>query len=700
MVELENINIHLRDYINVLKRRKWIAISFFFITVTTISLATFIQKPVYRTTASVIIDIESPDVLSETDVVTLGEKNEYYLYRDYIETQQEVIKSRRTAHGVMKNLNLSRLKEFQKKKDPIEILLKKVNIEPLGDSRIIKIHIDDKDPGLASRIANEFARVYVDSNIALKINTSKQAQGWLEGEVDGQKKRVSDVEVELQRYKEKNDIFSVENQQEVISDTLTGLNVGYLDAKKRRIQTETSYKSLLKQKNNLGIKNLPAPLVSNKNLQRLKEDYLRHTSLLVEYKEIYKHKHPKMIRLLENISHIKSLINREIETEYNNVLREIETEYRNALEEENKLEIELDKQKKNAFEFERKIVNYNVLKRELETNERILQIVLNRLRETSIASQIQTNNVRIQDIAEIPKKPVRPKKLLNIALSLVFGFVGGIALAFFRDYMDASLKNPNEIALSLQLPLLGSVPKVLVDRDRIKKKDDIDRIVEKDSHSLASEAYRTIRTNLLFSINHSNEVKSIVITSSVPREGKTLTAVNLATMIANSGEKVLLVDADLRKPRVHTVFNDKNEAGLSQFLLGKNDFDSICKSSGTNNLHIVTAGKIADKPAELISSENMKLFLKIASSKFSKIIFDAPPVVLVTDAQILSTICTGVVLVADGDKITKPLLNNAKELLQKVNANIIGVIVNNISFARDHYSYPQHYYGKYYSHEK
>lgn len=695
----ENVDMHLRDYFNILRHRKWILISFFLITVTIITLATFIQKLVYRATATVIIDVESPSVLSVEDVVKLGE-TEYFLYRDYIETQKEIIKSRRVAHRVMKNLGLAEREEFKKKKDPIVALLKKVRVEVVGDSRVVKIHADNNDPKLSALIANEFAKIYVNSNIALKINVSDQAQDWLKKEVEKQKKKVNNAEIELQKYKEKNNIFSIENKQEIINDTLIRLNASYLDAQRRRIQTETTYRNLLEQKGDMTIENLPASLISNENLDRLKEEDLKQKSLLAEYKKIYKHKHPKMIRLLENISHLETLIASEIKTEYSNALQEIKTEYDNALKEENELKMALDEQKRQALRFERKIIGYNALDREVETNNRILQIALNRLKETSISSNIQANNVRIQDFAETPRKHVRPRRRLNMALSIILGFIGGVGLAFFKEHMDVTFKNSREIAGFLKLPLLGSVPKVSTDGRNIKRKEDIDRVVEKDSHSLASEAYRTIRTNLLFSINHSSEAKSIVITSSIPREGKTLTAINLATMIANSGEKVLLVDADMRKPRVHAIFNDKNEVGLSQFLLGKNDFDDICKASGANNLHIVTAGKITEKPAELLSSENMKLFLKVASSKFSKIILDAPPVGLVTDAQILSSICTGVVLVADGDKITKPLLNNSKELLQKVNANIVGVIVNNISLTKDCYSYPQYYYGKYYSHEK
>ncbi len=700
----ESINMHLRDYLNILRRRRWVLISFFFITVTTITLATFIQKPVYKATTTVIVELNSPDVLPEADSMTLGGESEYYLYKDYLETQREIIRSRRIAHNVVKNLNIANTEEFKKQfkkaKDPIQVFLKKLKVKPIRDARILKIDFYARDPKLASRIANEFAEIYVDSNLTLRINLSKQAQDWLKDEVRSQKKKVTNAEMKLQAYKEKNNIFSIENQQEMINDALTRLNADYLDAQKRKIQSETRYESLISQKDGMSLENLPAHLVSNENLQRLKEDYLTQRALLAEYKKVYKHKHPKMIRLLENINHLKVLIDDEIKTEYNNALREKETEYENALEEENKLKASLAEQRKDALDFERKIINYNALERELETNERILDIVLNRLKETSITSHMQTNNARIQDIAEVPRKPIKPRKTLNIALSIILGLVGGVTMAFFRDYMDSSLKNPSEVAFSLQLPILGSVPKVLRDGKNIKQKEDIDRVVEKDSHSLASEAYRTIRTNLLFSINHSSGTKSIVITSSIPKEGKTLTAVNLATMIANSGEKVLLVDADMRKPRVHTIFNDNNEAGLSQFLLGEKDFDNISKASHINNLHIVTAGKITGKSAELISSENMKLFLKIASSKFSKIIFDAPPVGLVTDAQILSSLCSGVVLIADGDRATKPLLSNSKELLQKVDANIIGVIVNNISFTKDYYSYPQYYYGKYYTHEK
>ncbi|MBU1888037.1 MAG: polysaccharide biosynthesis tyrosine autokinase [Candidatus Omnitrophica bacterium] len=681
-----NRDIHARDYLYILRRRKWIIITFFLITVTAVTLATFLQEEVYRATSTVIVDVEGPpDVLAVKDVVKTGETN-YMAYRDYIETQKEIIRSRRTAHYVMKHLKLDRLDEFKKENDPIEHLLKKLRAELISKTRILKISVDNGDPKLASLIANEFAKVYADLNIALKMKALDQAQAWLREEVEQQKNKVNESELNLQTYKEANDIVFINNQKNMINDSMVKLNTNYLEAKTKRIRTETSYRSLIDNEGNMTLKNLPVLTTGNETIQQLKNDYLKQEALLVEYRKVYKGRHPKMITLLGNIAHLESRIK-----------SEIKTEYKNSVEQENKFLQVLEEQNKKALELERKIIKYNALQREVETSERVLQIVLNRLKKTSILNQIQANNIRVQDLAEVPIKPIKPRKKLNIALAIIVGLSGGVALAFFRDYMDTTIKDPNEIASLLEIPILGSVPKVRPDGKNIKKKEEIDRIVEKDTYSLASEAYRTIRANLLFSLNHSSSSKSIVITSSVPREGKTMTAINLSVMIANSGERVLLVDADMRKPRIHTVFNLKNEPGLSQFLLEENDLDSIIKDSGIDNMRIVTAGKCTHKPKELLCSKNMKQFLEEASSKFSKIILDTPPVSLLTDAQILSSVTTGVILIAESGRSTRDLLVRSRELLQKVDARIIGVILNNIALTKDVYSCPQYYYGKYYN---
>ncbi len=687
-----NKDLDVKDYISILLRRKWTVALFFVITVTLITWMTFRQTPIYKASSTVIVDAASPDILAVKDVIKLGETN-YFAYKAYIETQQEIIKSRRIAYQVIKNLGLKNEEEFIKSKDPIDTLIRKLKVELVKDTRILRINVEDEDPKKASLMANEFAKVYVDYNISLKIQASNDAEGWLKKEVDQQKAKVMATEISLQDYKEKNDIVSVVNKENIINDTLAKLNANYLDAQKKRIQEESTYKSLADVKGELKLENLPNQLSDNEIFTGLKKEYMSQQALLVEYKKVYKDKHPKMIKLLENIDYIESRIKNEIGAIKTNVA----SEYEKAKEEEANLKNTLEDKKKESLELERRIIGYNALKRELETNERILDIVLNRLKETSISNQMQTNNVRVQDFAETPRKPIRPKKQLNVMFAVVLGMIGGIGLALFKEYMDTTIKDSNDITTLIQLPVLGSVPRIRQDGKNIRTKTDVDRVVEKDSLCLASESYRTIRTNLLFSLNDAgSSAKSMVITSSVPREGKTISAINLAIMLSNSGERVLLVDADMRRPRVHTVFNMDNHKGFSNYLAGEIDFDDIIMNSGIDNLSVVMAGNISHKPAELISSKNARLFLEKAGASFSKIIFDAPPIALVTDAAVLAALTNGVVLIAEANRTTKGLLNNSKELLHKAGANIIGVVLNNISLTRNSYYYPQYYYGKYY----
>ena len=441
-------------------RWKWIIALLFLIIV---GLATWIslkQKPLYIAGSTVIIEAVSPDILAIKDIAKSSEAY-YFSYKTYMETQREIIKSRRAAYHVIKNLGLRNKEAFNAEKDPIGNLLKKLKVDVVKGTWVIRINVEDEDPKEASRMANEFARVYVNSNL----------------------------------------------------------------------------------------------------------------------------------------------------------------------------------------------------------------------------SRIQTNNSRVQDFADVPAEPVRPNKRLSIIVSVILGIAGWSSIIFFRKPNDGAIKNPDDIAVLLQLPVLGSVPKIKPDGQNLKTKADIDRVVEKNPVCMASEAYRSIRAKLLFSLNNAGSIaKSIVITSSALKEGKTISAVNLAIMIAHSGESVLLVDVNMKRPRVHTVFNMNNDIGFANYLSGEADFDSIVKYPGIDNLSIVTSGDISYKPVESISSKNAKLFLEKANTGFSKVIFDAPSIAFLANAAALLNICDGVVLIAENSKTPKDILDNSKKLLHKRGANIIGVILNNVSF--------------------
>lgn len=434
-------------------RGKWLVVLLFLIAIGLATWASLKQKPIYRASSTVILGAVNQDILAIKDIEKL-KKIDIFVYNIYIKTQREIIRSRRTAYHVIKNLGLRNKEAFKTAKDPIKILLKKLKVDIIKGTEIIRINVEDEDPEESRRMANEFAKVYVSFN-----NTS-----------------------------------------------------------------------------------------------------------------------------------------------------------------------------------------------------------------------------RSQDFADTPTEPVRPNKRLNIALSIILSIAGGISIVFFGEPIDIKIKDSNDITTLLRLPVLGSVPKIKLDGRNVKTKIDIGRVVEKDPLCMASEAYRLIRAKLLFSLNNSGSIaKSIVITSSAPNEGKTISAINLAIMIAHSGESVLLVDVHMKRPKVHAIFNMNNNLGFANYLSGEADFYDTIKYPGIDNLSIITSGDSSRKPVESIASKNTRLFLEKASAGFSKVIFDAPSVAFLVDAAMLLNICDGVVLIAESGKISKNILNNSKGLLHKRGTNIIGVILNKVS---------------------
>jgi len=297
-------------------------------------------------------------------------------------------------------------------------------------------------------------------------------------------------------------------------------------------------------------------------------------------------------------------------------------------------------------------------------------------------SRIEWNDTRVQNFADIPAEPVKSNKNLNIILLAVFIIAAGISVIFFRKPNDGIPEDLSGIADSLQLAVLGSVPVIEIRGRNIKTKEDIDRVVEADPLCMASEAYRLIRAKLLFSLNSSGCVaKSIIITSSASDEGKTISAVNLAIMAARSGESALLVDAHIKNPRVHAVFNMDNGAGFTDYLSGGADFDGVVRPSGIDNLSIVTSGSAPYKGAKAVTSKNIRLFLEGSCGRFSKVIFDAPSATFFGGMEALLGLCDGTIIVAEGaGEAAKNLLNSSKESLRKKGANIIGIILNKVSF--------------------
>ncbi len=377
---------------------------------------------------------------------------------------------------------------------------------------------------------------------------------------------------------------------------------------------------------------------------------------LSEFSEKYGKKHPKMIMLESELTSVRA---------------------------------KLDLETKKAITIGQAGIQFNVLQREMESNKRLYEALLKKAKETGVTEELQVSQIRIVDKAEIPKSPIKPDRKMNLGLGAFMGLALGIALVMFLEYMDNTLKNPEDVEQCLELPFLGYIPSSKKEAKNVNK---IDLLVHQQSKSVVSEAYRAIRTAMIFAFADKS-TKSILITSAGPQEGKTTVSINLATIMTQAGDKVLLIDADMRCPRVHKSFELDINNGLSEILVGKISLDSAIKKTEIPNLSVITCGSIPPNPAELLGTQKMKDFLNEVSSKFDRVIFDSPPIITVTDSSILANIVDGVAFVIQGGKTAIELALRAKQRLQNAKANVLGIILNNVDMAKESYYYYYYSYG-------
>ncbi|MEW6101883.1 MAG: polysaccharide biosynthesis tyrosine autokinase [Candidatus Omnitrophota bacterium] len=534
---------HFGDYLEVLRSRRRIILGFMLDVVLVAAVVSIIIRPVYRASATLLIDLESPNILTTSGAVEIAGQN-YQSYKEYFQTQMSIITSRPLAREVFEGLGLNNSKPYARSKDPIKKFLKTVSVEPVRDTRLLKLHVEDRDPHLAAKIANRLAEEYVRRN---------------------------------QIYISKNELLNL-----------------------------------------------------------LKNEYLKLEGRLSELSKIYKEDHPEIIKVNKEIAELVAALEREKEliSAYGAQRHQTDDSYRGRLE------------------------------------------------------GLKANNVNIVIPAEVPVLPVRPKRLLNLLIGTVFGLFGGIGLAFLLDYLDDTIRNIDAIEHLTGWPVLGSVPDL--DAENKLAEFDKDIFVSLNPLDPLSEAYRALRTHIFLSSKEGGNLKSLLITSPTAGEGKTISLCNLAITIAQSNKSVLIIDADMRKPRLHEVFRRENDLGLSSFLAGKAPFDSLVQKTGIENLSLVSSGPIPTNPAELLVSPRLKDFVNAANSKFDVVMFDTPPIAVISDALLIAQNVEGLVMVVEKDKASRRQLTRISKILQSAKVTIIGIFLNKSSFAKD--SYYSYYY--------
>lgn len=692
--------IHLRDYWQILVRRKWWVLGFFLGVVLLVGLVTFLMTPVYRATTTVQLSQDNSGALvSPQDPMTpffgWGERQDFY------QTQYQIMQSRSLARRVIDRLHLESYPEFKglveadpeisperQERQMVDAFLGRLAVNPEKDSLLVRLSFNSTDPQLAQRVANAIAGEYIKFGMDCRAQAFGMVKEWLNQQLLRLRAKVETSEKQLHKFGEQTNIMSLEGEGNVILQKFTDLSALLTKAESERMLKEAQYRQIKE-------KGVDAPLILNNPVAvGLRQEVANQEAKVASMKQIFLPDHPQMQAEQAKLRGLRGRLQSEVQR----VRKSVRSDYEAAQRAENLLRQALKDQKDQVASLQQQAVQYKILKRDVETNEELYKGLLSRMKEASVAATIVPTNVQVIDPAELPLSPYRPRKMLNLALAAVIGLFGGIGLAFLVEYLDDSIKTTEELERVSQLPVLGLVPLLTANgqREALLEADTPGLITYRQPKSGMSEAIRHLRTSILLSAS-GGPPAVILITSPNPKEGKTTLAVNLATSLALQERQVLLVDADLRKPQIHRIFHQASQPGVSNLVAGGATPEQIIHPTEVPNLFVVLAGAIPPSPTELLASENFKDYLNHLRQHFHHVILDSPPILGFADGLILSSLADGVLLVVKHQYTPREAGRLARELLSKVQARIIGTVMNQMASGKHGYGY-YYYYQKYYKH--
>jgi succinoglycan biosynthesis transport protein ExoP len=724
--------IHLHDYLHIIRKRKWVIMTILFVVVASVTILTFRQTPVYQATARILIEKETPNILTFKEVLDLDTAD-----TDYYQTQHKILKSRTLAKQVLEKLGmmeqalkqgpdpkkfsirqfLTQLPELLGFREPstasadekagaqeeqvINSFLNLITVNPIRGSRLVDVSATSTDRKQTALIANALVDAYIEQNLEKKLSASKEAVRWLSKELETTQKKLVDSEAALQAYKEQQEIISIEDRQNIVMQKLSELNTAVNEARIKRASLEAEYNKI-QQYGTTKLESL-SQVINNPLILQLKVELSNLESQLSELEKKFRSKHPDVIALYSQIVSVR----KRIDTEMQRIIDSLTNQYEVARAQEQELSKMLEQQKQEALELDQKAIKYKELQREVESNQRIYDTLLQRAKEASITERLETSNINIVDRATIPNSPIAPRKTRNIMLGIMVGLVMGISLAFFFEYLDNSVKTAEDIKRYLDIPFLGLIPKV--SRKDVSSNNTryiADTIVALNPRSNASEAYRSLRTNVTFSLLNDQYFSSdqgavLLVTSAGPEEGKSCIVANLAIAMAQSGSKTLIIDCDFRRPVMHKIFNLNNTAnGFADIITNVKGYGTKKAIRGTSipNLHIIPCGKVPSNPSELLGSTLTRMIIRTLAERYDKVLIDSPPVNTVTDPVILSRIADGVIFIIQAGETRRDVAQRARDQLQAAEAPILGGVLNNVDFEKDKYYYYTYYryYNKYY----
>lgn len=681
------------NLISVLWRNRWVM----FVSVIVFLLAALIYvikaTPIYTSTSRVYVEQSGPKIITEMEEGVMTQS------KNYLYTQAELLKSTPILSDVLDITSTKQMNTFNDVDNLLIFLKKNLDVTVGKKDDIISISFNSPFPVEVAQIVNEVVDSYITYHATQKRSTSSEVLKILKTEKDKRNKELADKLKSMMEFKKENEALAFESKQgNIVIERFARLSSVLTEAQLSTIESKSIYEStkemisdpikLSQFIENQRAKGIYSSIENEKallktNLERLE---LRLSDRLRQVKK----GHPAVKSLESDIAKIKEQIAK-LDTDYAMAQLAIaEQQYNSAKEKEEQIAAYYEQQRQTALALNEQLAQFTLLQSAWEQTKKLCDILDDRIKELNVTEDIGALNISILEVARPADRPSEPRKGRYMALGLVMGLVSGGGIAVFRCYMDQKLHSADEIAAVLNMPVLGLVPS-MSKRERITERG---RKVHLDSKSPWAESYRTIRTAVFFGAPQ-GEIKTILITSPAPSDGKSTMVSNLAITMAQSGQKTLILDADFRKPMQHNIFGIRNhDAGLSSVLAGMTKLHNTILSTGIKRLDLLTRGPDVPNPSETLNSKIFAKLLKILSTKYDRVIIDSPPVMPVTDAQILAAISDITILVLRAEKSTRKISQQARDGLLSVGARFLGVVVNDVP-KKGGYGYG---YGYYYGH--
>ena len=690
----------LREYWDIILRRRWTVLTCFAIVLVAMMTATFLTTKIYRATLTLQIDQQESKVMAVGSVSP--NDTSYYDSQNFYQTQYELLKSDALAQRVIEQLNLVAPSQTVKKSKSWLDIFKKddgaendvipeeaesglmtalpgaLTVVPVRNSQLVRVNFDSPDPQMAARIANEVSVAFIKLNLERRMEATSYARTFLQERLAQIKVKLEDSEKELNAFMRKEGIVKPDDkQQSPDSQVLGEFTTALAKAQGERIRAEALY-----QQAKAGDAATLHAVVDNKLIQEYKT---RLSKLEGDYQEglkTYKPGYPKMQQMESQIKELQAKINQESK----GALGGLKANYEAALAQEQQIAAKLKESKQTVLGGQDSSFQYNLFKREVDTNRQLYDSLLQRYKEIGVAGGVGINNITVVDKAKVPKFPIKPNLMLNLMIAIALGLGVGVGLALLLEHLDDTIKLPEDMEKLLGLPVLGIIPST-------KAADGVELSLAEnaDPHSPFAEAYRSLRTTLQFSTPEGMP-KVLLVTSTAVGEGKSTTALSLATHITQTGKNVLLIDCDLRKASLHKKLGIGNDSGLTNYLAGDAQPVNITRGCSIHHLFLIPSGPLPPNPAELLGSAKMVALLNLAAERFDQVIIDGPPVLGLADAPLLGSLAEATILVAECGATSRQFALGAVKRLRSTRTRLVGGVLTKVDTRNRAYGYHGYYY--------